>query len=108
MPQAGLRRLRLRCYTRGVASDTHNTLVQAICGYVAKRHNAGHVIAPDQSLFYSGMVDSLGIQELCAELARVTAGVTGAPLRLPSPAEIVENDLDTPLLIAQWMEGGLA
>ena len=71
-----------------------------LCQFIAAKFNAGQAVARDQSLFYSGMVDSLGIQEIAAWLNK-----RGGAKRIVA-TDIVENDLDTVDLLVKWVGDG--
>ncbi len=67
--------------------------------FISQHFNAGLPLAASDSLFYSGMIDSLGVQEIAAFLSdRGSKEIIAT--------EIVENDLDTVSLLVQWVENG--
>ncbi len=53
-------------------------------------------MSPNKSLFYSGMIDSLGIAEIASFLTKERGKVL-------EPTTIVENDLDTVELLVNWV-----
>jgi acyl carrier protein len=63
-------------------------LTRELTGLVATRHTQGRMVDADESLFMSGLVDSLGIAEIAAHISRV-GGIT------LTGTDIVEQDLDS-------------
>jgi len=73
-----------------------DTTQQALSDFVSARHNGGLAVSLTESLMYSGMVDSLGIQELASFMSKLAGRAIAA-------TEIVEQDLDTVELLAAFV-----
>lgn len=73
-----------------------NQLQEALSDFIATRFFSGERPAGDESLLYSGVIDSLGV----LELARFLSDQTG---RRITPGEIVEADVDTIDQICEWL-----
>ncbi|NUQ35298.1 MAG: hypothetical protein HUU29_10195 [Planctomycetaceae bacterium] len=71
-------------------------LAPRLCEFIAGRFNSGNAVSPNKSLFYSGMIDSLGIAEIASFLTKERGKVL-------EPTTIVENDLDTVELLVNWV-----
>lgn len=71
----------------------------AILEFISRRYNGGQPVDREESLFFSGMIDSLGIQEL-AQFLRTLGG------RAVTATEIVEDELDNARLLAARLAGG--
>ncbi len=63
-------------------------LERELCAFIGNRFGDGAPVGRDESLFYSGLVDSLGISLICAEISARSGREILGP-------ELVENDLDT-------------
>ena len=78
-----------------------SNLADELSAHISAKYNGGAAINGEDSLFYSGMIDSLGI----AEIARFLSDKVGRTL---DATEIVENDFDTVYLLVQWATGASA
>ena len=72
-------------------------LGQHLSDLISRKFNSSLPVTDDQSLFYSGLIDSLGIQEIATLLSKESGTEILA-------TDIVENDLDTIKLLLQWAE----
>lgn len=73
-------------------------LKTALGALISEKYAAGEAVDHEDSLFYSGMIDSLGIAEIATFLSKESGRTLDA-------TEIVENDLDTINLLVEWAAG---
>ena len=65
-----------------------------LASFISRTFNAGRPVGLDESLFYSGMIDSFGIQQIANFITNETGSDFPATM-------IVEDDLDTINLLVE-------
>lgn len=64
--------------------------------FISEKYFSGSPVKETESLFFSGLIDSLGIQEVSLFLSEISnKNILGT--------DIVENDLDTINLLMEWI-----